>query len=95
MSLLVPAINAAVVSVMATSVPPEIYGRVTTANDFVVQLLQPCAPLAAALLLTTSSLAVTALVLAVSYVVLALLAFTLPTPTAAPSAPQEPTRSDA
>ncbi|MGW6012215.1 MFS transporter [Streptomyces sp. NPDC055210] len=95
MSLLVPAINAAVVSVMATSVPPEIYGRVTTANDFVVQLLQPCAPLAAALLLTTSSLAVTALVLAVSYLVLALLAFTLPTPTAAPIAPQEPTRSDA
>jgi predicted MFS family arabinose efflux permease len=95
MSLLVPAINAAVVSVMATSVPPEIYGRVTTANDFVVQLLQPCAPLAAALLLTTCSLPVTALVLAVSYLVLALLAFTLPTPTPAPSAPREPTRSDA
>lgn len=95
MSLLAPAINAAVVSVMATSVPQEIYGRVTTANDFVVQLLQPCAPLAAALLLTTCSLPVTALVLAVSFLVLALLAFTLPTPAPARTAPPEPTRSDA
>lgn len=101
MCLLVPAINSAVVSVMAISVPEEIYGRVTTANDFVVQLLQPCAPLAAGTLLVTYSLPVTALVLAACFGVLALLALTLPTPEPVPTGrPEptggpEPTRSDA
>ncbi|MGW0871072.1 MFS transporter [Streptomyces sp. NPDC002740] len=80
MCLLVPAINAAVVSVMATTVPAEIYGRVTTANDFVVQLLQPCAPLAAGTLLVAFSLPVTGLVLGAGFAALALLALALPTP---------------
>ncbi|MBM9508896.1 MFS transporter [Actinacidiphila acididurans] len=85
MCLLVPAINAAVVAVMATSIPEEIYGRVGTANDFVVQLLQPCAPLAAGLLLVRGSLATTALVLAACFAVLAVLALTLPAPEPAPT----------
>ncbi|MEU3985180.1 MFS transporter [Streptomyces sp. NPDC026672] len=95
MSLLVPAINAAVVSVMATSIPEEIYGRVTTANDFVVQLLQPLAPLAAGALLVTCSLPVTALVLGGCLLALALLALALPTPEPARTGDPEPTRSDA
>jgi predicted MFS family arabinose efflux permease len=92
MCLLVPAINAAVVSVMALSIPEEIYGRVTAANDFAVQLLQPCAPLAAGLLLVSCSLPVTALVLAACLTVLALLALTLPTPESARTGRPEPAR---
>jgi MFS family permease len=80
MCLLVPAINASVTAAMAISIPEEIYGRVGTANDFVVQILQPCAPLAAGLLLVSCSLPTTALVLAACFAVLALLALTLPTP---------------
>lgn len=83
--LLVPAVNAAVVTAMVTSVPQEIYGRVTTANDFVVQLLQPCAPLAVGALLVTCSLPVTGLVLAAVFAALALLALALPTPRPAPT----------
>lgn len=87
MCLLVPMINASVGTVMATSVPEEIYGRVATANDFVVQLLQPCGPLVAGLLVTRS-LSLTALVLAGGFAVLAALALALPAPgAAAPAGP--------
>lgn len=88
MCLLVPAINAAVSSVMATSVPEEIFGRVATANDFAVQILQPCAPLAAGLLLArSSSLSTIALVLAACFAVLTVLALTLPEPQTARTEP--------
>ena len=72
---------------MATSVPEEIYGRVATANDFSVQLLQPFGPLAAGLLVSRS-LPTAAVVLAVGLGVLALLAVTLPTPTPVPPRPE-------
>ena len=87
MCLLVPVINATVASVMATSVPEEIYGRVATANDFTVQLLQPLGPLAAGLLVSRS-MPVTAVVLAVGLGALAVLAVTLPTPAPAPARPE-------
>jgi len=87
MCLLVPVINATVSTVMATSVPEEIYGRVATANDFSVQLLQPFGPLAAGLLVSRS-LPTAAVVLAVGLGVLALLAVTLPTPTPVPPRPE-------
>jgi predicted MFS family arabinose efflux permease len=77
--LLIPAINATVASVIAVSVPEEIYGRVATANDFVVQSLQPLGPLAAGLLVSRS-LSLTALMLAACFAVLAALAVTLPAP---------------
>jgi hypothetical protein len=80
---------------MATSIPEEIYGRVTTANDFAVQLLQPCAPLAAGLLLVSCSLPTTALVLAACFAVLALLALTMPAPESTRTGRPEPARSDA
>ena len=88
MCLLVPVINASVSTVMATSVPKEIYGRVATANDFVVQLLQPFGPLAAGLLLSRS-LPTTAAVLAAGFGVLAILAVTLPTLGRARTVPAE------
>jgi MFS family permease len=81
MCLLVPVINAAVGTIMATSVPEEVYGRVATANDFTVQLLQPCGPLVAGLLVSRS-LPTGALGLGAALAVLAVFALTLPSPAA-------------
>ncbi|HTJ72574.1 MAG TPA: MFS transporter [Actinospica sp.] len=82
MCLLVPAINASLVGVIASSTPEEIFGRVAAANDFAVQLLQPAAPLFAALLLAGAPLlSTTAAVLAAGFTLLALLALALRTPT--------------
>ena len=83
--LLVPVVNATVSSVITLSVPEEVFGRVATANDFVVQLLQPLGPLVAGVLVS-QSLPLAALVLAVAFVLLAGLAAALPARTTAPAA---------
>jgi len=88
MCLLTPLIGATIGTIMATTVPEEIYGRVTTSSSFVAQLLQPLGPLAAGLLLAGFSLSATAAVFAVTLGALAALALALPAP-ALPGGPAD------
>ncbi|SEG54153.1 Predicted arabinose efflux permease, MFS family [Actinacidiphila yanglinensis] len=78
--LLTPVVGAVIGTVMATSVPEEVYGRVITANNFTAQLLQPLGPLACGLLLARCSGTTADAVLAAAFGLLAVAALTLPAP---------------
>ena len=94
--LLTPVISAMFSTIMAVAVPQEIYGRVTTTTSLVAQIMQPCGPLAAGLLLASLSLPTTAAAFAVALALLAGVALLLPRTsqpgTSRPSTP-EPARS--
>ncbi|MFI6349188.1 MFS transporter [Streptomyces sp. NPDC050560] len=82
--LFTPVTGAVFATVMATTVPEEIYGRALTASGFASEVLQPLGPLAAGLLLATLSLPTIAAVFALGLAVLCLLALVLPEPSPAP-----------
>ena len=86
--LLAPMAGAMLAGFMARVVPDDVFGRVSTAGSFVAQILQPCGPLAAGLLLVDLSLPSAAGVLAVAFTGLAVLALGVHTA-------QRPTRSEA
>jgi hypothetical protein len=76
--LLTPVNGAVFGTILATSVPEEIYGRTTTALGFTAEILQPLGPLAAGLLLASLSLSGIAAVFAVAFAALAGLSLLLP-----------------
>ncbi|MFJ4632881.1 MFS transporter [Streptomyces sp. NPDC088847] len=78
--LLVPVISATFGTIMAVAVPEEIYGRVITASGLVAQIVQPCGPLAAGLLLARLSLPTTAAAFAMAFALLAAVPVALPKP---------------
>ncbi|GAA1664184.1 MFS transporter [Fodinicola feengrottensis] len=78
--LLTPVIGAVLATIMAKVVPEDIYGRVTASSSFLAQILQPCGPLAAGILLSQLSFGTTAGLFALAQGALAVLAFTIPTP---------------
>ncbi|WP_163569736.1 hypothetical protein [Fodinicola feengrottensis] len=82
--LLTPVIGAVLATIMAKVVPEDIYGRVTASSSFLAQILQPCGPLAAGILLSQLSFGTTAGLFALAQGALAVLAFTIPTPPAEP-----------
>ncbi|MER6205892.1 MFS transporter [Streptomyces sp. NPDC001642] len=78
--LLIPVISATFGTIMAVAVPEEIYGRVITASGLVAQIVQPCGPLAAGLLLARLSLPTTAAAFAMAFALLAAVPVALPKP---------------
>ncbi|MFI6339013.1 MFS transporter [Streptomyces sp. NPDC050535] len=78
--LLTPVVSARFSTIMAVTVPEEIYGRVSSTSSLVAQILQPCGPLAAGLLLAHLSLSTTAAVLATGLALLAGVPLALPDP---------------
>ena len=78
--LLIPVISATFGTIMAVAVPEEIYGRVITASGLVAQIVQPCGPLAAGLLLARLSLPTAAAVFAMAFALLAAVPVALPKP---------------
>ncbi|MBK3634765.1 MFS transporter [Streptomyces sp. MBT97] len=82
--LLTPVNGAVFGTILATTVPENIYGRTTTALGFITEILQPLGPLTAGLLLAYLSLSGTAAVFALAFAVLAVVALMMPSPPAAP-----------
>ncbi|WP_405961974.1 MFS transporter [Streptomyces sp. NBC_00723] len=82
--LLTPVNGAVFGTILATTVPENIYGRTTTALGFITEILQPLGPLTAGLLLAYLSLSGTAAVFAVAFTVLAVVALLMPSPPAVP-----------
>lgn len=80
--LLTPVNGAVFGTLLATSVPEEIYGRTTAALGFVAEILQPLGPLVAGLLLVALSLSGIAALFALAFAALAGLALLLPSPSA-------------
>ncbi|MFJ5644984.1 MFS transporter [Streptomyces sp. NPDC093223] len=78
--LLTPVNGAVFGTILATTVPENIYGRTTTALGFVAEILQPLGPLAAGLLLSYLSLSGTAALFALAFALLAALALLMPSP---------------
>ncbi|OIJ64326.1 MFS transporter [Streptomyces mangrovisoli] len=78
--LLTPVNGAVMGTILATTVPENIYGRTTTALGFTAEILQPLGPLSAGLLLAYLSLSGTAAFFAVAFALLAGLALFLPSP---------------
>ncbi|MEU9272133.1 MFS transporter [Streptomyces sp. NPDC048251] len=82
--LLTPVNGAVFGTILATTVPENIYGRTTTALGFITEILQPLGPLTAGLLLTYLSLSGAAAVFALAFTVLAVVALLMPSPPAVP-----------
>ncbi|MDR6974410.1 MFS family permease [Streptomyces sp. 3330] len=80
--LLTPVNGAVFGTILATTVPENIYGRTTTALGFITEILQPLGPLTAGLLLAYLSLSGTAAVFALAFAVLAVVALLMPSPPA-------------
>ncbi|MFJ9350012.1 MFS transporter [Streptomyces sp. NPDC101237] len=78
--LLTPVNGAVFGTILATTVPENIYGRTTTALGFTAEILQPLGPLAAGLLLAYFSLSGTAALFALAFALLAALALLMPSP---------------
>ncbi|MEU5594971.1 MFS transporter [Streptomyces sp. NPDC020298] len=78
--LLTPVNGAVFGTILATTVPQDIYGRTTTALGFTAEILQPLGPLAAGLLLAYLSLSGIAALLALAFALLAVLSLLLPSP---------------
>ncbi|MFE5142345.1 MFS transporter [Streptomyces fagopyri] len=78
--LLTPVNGAVFGTILATTVPENIYGRTTTALGFIAEILQPLGPLAAGLLLSYLSLSGTAALFALAFALLAALALLMPSP---------------
>lgn len=93
--LLTPVNGAVFGTILATSVPEEIYGRTTTALGFTAEILQPLGPLAAGLLLASLSLSGIAALFTVAFAVLAALALLLPSPGTPPAQPAGTTGTEA
>ncbi|MEV6121775.1 MFS transporter [Streptomyces sp. NPDC052077] len=86
--LLTPVVGVVFSTIMATSVPEEVYGRVNSSLSLLAQLPQCAGPMAAGLLLLNLSLPGTAAVLGVLFAGLAVVAPALPDLTrTAPDAP--------
>lgn len=84
--LLTPVNGAVFGTILATTVPENIYGRTTTALGFTAEILQPLGPLAAGLLLAYLSLPGTAALFALAFGLLAVLALLMPSPPVVPDA---------
>lgn len=82
--LLTPVNGAVFGTILATTVPENIYGRTTTALGFITEILQPLGPLTAGLLLAYLSLSGAAAVFALAFAVLAVVALLMPSPPAVP-----------
>ncbi|MFJ6837197.1 MFS transporter [Streptomyces sp. NPDC091209] len=82
--LLTPVNGAVFGTILATTVPENIYGRTTTALGFTTEILQPLGPLTAGVLLAYLSLSGTAALFALAFALLAAVALLMPSPPAAP-----------